>query len=59
MNSELDKQYDAWLYFFVSFYFKENKNYENKNTKIYMYEDVKSTIKFTFPNEARVIANFV
>ena len=24
-----------------------------------MYEDVKPTIKFTFPNEVKVIANFV
>ena len=59
MNSELDKQYDVWIFFFVSFSIFKKINYENKNKKIYMYEDVKSTIKFTFPNEAIVIANFV
>ena len=54
------KQYDACLYIFILFFFILKKiNYENKNTKIYIYEDVKSTIKFTFPNEAKFIANFV
>ena len=58
MNPTLDKQYDAWLYiFFVPFYFKENKLWKQKQKKI--CKDVKTKIKFTFPNEVRVIANFV
>ena len=57
MNSELDKQYDARLFFFIYFIFF--KNYENENTKIYRHEDVKSTINFILPNDARVNSNFV
>ena len=35
MNPELDKQYDAWLYFLFLFILKKINN-ENKNKKIYV-----------------------
>ena len=35
MNSELDKQYDDWLYFFLFLFILKKLNYENKN-KIYV-----------------------
>ena len=41
------------------FFILKKINYENKNKKNIHVEDVKSTIKFTFPNEAEVIVNFV